>query len=148
MNAGWAMLAAIVAVTMVAAARGLQYGVWANGEPGPGLFPLLAGLLILAAVPAVVMEMRRPAAVATETGDESFATPGTLATYTAVALAWPLLLEPLGYVGASLPALLVLLLRGGIGWVLSIVIAVGAVGASYLLFDTLLEVPLPAADWM
>jgi hypothetical protein len=148
MRAGWATLAAIVAVTILAVARGLQYGIWANGEPGPGLFPLLASLLIVAAVPAVVLEMRRPAAGAPEMDDVSVPTPATLATYIAVALIWPLLLEPLGYVGASLPALLVLLLRGGIGWMLSTLIAVGAVGASYLLFDTLLEVPLPAADWM
>ena len=148
MFAGWATLAAIVTVTVIAATRGLQYGVWANSEPGPGLFPLLASLLIAVAVPAVVLEMRRQPAVEAETEDESVPRPAMLATYIAVALIWPLLLEPLGYVGASLPAMLVLLLRGGVDWKLAIIIAAGAVGASYLLFDTLLEVPLPAADWM
>jgi len=148
MRAGWAALVAIVAVTVIAIARGLQYGVWANGEPGPGLFPLLASLLIVAAAPAVALEMRRPPAAAPEKKDESVPTPGTLATYIAVALAWPLLLVPLGYAPASLLALLVLLLRGGVGWMLSIIIAAAAVGASYLLFHTLLEVPLPAAGWI
>jgi len=148
MRAGWATLVVIVAVTVIAVARGLQYGAWAKGEPGPGLFPLLASLLILAAAPAVVLEMRRPPAEARETKDESVPTPGTLATYIAVALAWPLLLEPLGYAAASLLALLVLLLRGGVGWMLSIIISGAAVGASYLLFDILLKVPLPAGDWI
>lgn len=147
MRAAWATLVAIVVVTAVAIARGLQYGVWANAEPGPGLVPLLASLLIMAAAPAVALEMRRPPAAAAETSDESVPTPGTLATYIAVSLAWPLLLEPLGYSAASLLALLVLLLRGGVGWILSIIISVAAVGASYLLFNTLLEVPLPVAVW-
>lgn len=144
---GWAVLAAIVAVTMIAAARGLQYGVWTGGGPGPGLFPLLACLLVVPAALAVFMEMRRPLAADEETGDESIATPGKLATYMVVALVWPLLIEPFGYAAASLLALLVLLLRGGVGWMLSVLIAVAAVAASFLLFDTLLEVPLPGANW-
>lgn len=148
MLAGWATLIAIVAVTALAIARGVQYGVWANGEPGPGLFPLLAGLLILVAAPAVVLELRRRPAAAPATKDESVPTPATLATYIAVALVWPLLLEPLGYSAASFLALLALLLRGGVGWLLSIIISAAAVGASYLLFDVLLEVPLPAAGWI
>lgn len=148
MRVSWFMLAAIAVVTAVAVVRGLQYGVWTNAEPGPGLFPLLAGSLIAIAAPAVVLEMRRAPAGEPGPDDESVPTPATLATFIAVALAWPLLLEPLGYVVASLLAMLVLLLRGGVGWKLSAVIAVAAVGASYLLFDTLLEVPLPGANWM
>lgn len=146
-RAGWAALAAIVALTVFASARGLYYGVWTNGNPGPGLFPLIASLLVVVAVPAVVLEMRRPVSEAPEAGDASVPTPGKLATFMVVALAWPLLLEPLGYAAASLLALLVLLLRGGVGWKLGIAIAIAAVGASAFLFDTLLEVPLPAATW-
>lgn len=144
---GWAALTAMVAVTVIAALRSLQFGIWTSGRPGPGLFPLLAGLLLVAAVPAVMIELRRPAPEDAEPGDESVPTPGKLATYMAVVMIWPLMLEPLGYTAATLLAMLVLLLRGGVGWLLSIAIAIAAVGASAFLFATLLEVPLPAAEW-
>lgn len=144
---GWAALAAMVAVTAVAVLRSLQFGIWTDGRPGPGLFPLLAGLLLVAAVPAVMIELRRPAPEDAEPGDESVLTPGKLATYMAVVMIWPLMLEPLGYTAATLLAMLVLLLRGGVGWLLSIAITIAAVGASAFLFATLLEVPLPAAEW-
>jgi putative tricarboxylic transport membrane protein len=145
-RAGWAGLAAILAVTFGAAALALRYGVWTDGEPGPGLFPLLACALIAAAAPAVAFELARP--LSGEPGtDESTPTPGRLATYLAVVLAWPLLLEPLGYAASSAVALMVLLVGGGVGWMFGIAITAGAVAGSYLLFDTLLEVPLPGPGW-
>jgi hypothetical protein len=99
------------------------------------------------AVPAVVLELHgRPASQA-ETGEEAVPTPGRLATYLAAVLAWPLLLQPLGYVAASALAVMVLLIGGGVGRRLGAIVTAGAVAGSYLLFDTLLEVPLPGPAW-
>ncbi|MBA3518508.1 MAG: tripartite tricarboxylate transporter TctB family protein [Rhizobiales bacterium] len=147
LRAGWSGLAALFAVALCAVAFALRYGIWVDAGPGPGLFPLIAALLIVIASPAVALELARPVPAQPDTGDEHVGTPGRLLTYMAVALAWPFLLEPLGYAPASAVAVLVLLVAGGVGWIASLAVTAAAVGGSYLLFDTLLEVPLPGSDW-
>jgi hypothetical protein len=138
---------ALLVLAAVAAWRSLGYGLWVDGEPGPGLFPLLACLLIgLGGVP-VMAEAVRGRAVAAADADAPPRTPLKLATYVGVLAAWPLLLQPLGYWAASSLAIFVLLRAGGVGWLGSAAVTVAAVGGSILLFDTLLEVPLPQGRW-
>lgn len=128
--------------------RAMQYGLWQDGEPGPGLFPLLACLLAIAATAAVAVELRAgaPAAPADE-DDESRPTPGRLAATMGIVIAWGLLLQPLGYALSCGIALLALMRAGGVGLPAAAAISLAAVAATELLFVRLLEVPLPRAAW-
>jgi putative tricarboxylic transport membrane protein len=145
--AHWAGIAALLAVGIVSAARSLTYGIWVDGEPGPGLFPLIASALVV--VPCLIVVL----GTALQRKDDAIpvisapTTPKRLLTYSAVIVTWPLLLQPLGYALASSIALLALLRAGGVGWVLSAAVTVSAVGGSILLFQKLLEVPLPTGGW-
>ncbi len=143
---GSAVLAGLSVLAASAAVLALRYGLWEDGEPGPGLFPLVACGLIAAAGCAVALELRGPAPAQVE--EESIPTPGRLMATMAIMSAWPLLLQPLGYGLATGLALVALLLSGGVGWMASLVISGIAVGGSHLLFVTLLEVPLPGAWWL
>jgi putative tricarboxylic transport membrane protein len=145
--ARWLGFAALLALGIASAARSLSYGIWVDGEPGPGLFPLVASALVV--IPSLISLLGL--AVGSTGGaapvNDVTATPRRFIAYSAVILIWPLLLQPLGYPLASGIALLSLLRAGGVGWILSAAVTVGAVGGSILLFQTLLEVPLPAGSW-
>jgi hypothetical protein len=145
----WATLAAILLLTTGAAMMALRYGLWLDGEPAPGLFPLLACSLAAAGAMAVAMEMRRHARVPVAAADDeqSRPTPGRLLAAMAVLIAWGLLLKPLGYAASGGLALLALLLTGGVGLGGSVVIAVAAMLGTELLFVRLLEVALPGPAW-
>ncbi len=144
-----AALAAILALVAAAGLRSVSYGLWTYGEPGAGLFPLIAcavagicGALALAGALA-----GREVAVVDDGDAAQQDGPvlwGKLVLYGAVVLAWPWLLVPLGFVLSTVIALFVVLrLAEGMGWrMLAVVLAV-AVAASWLLFDRLLGVPLP-----
>lgn len=144
-SVGWIVLAGLVVLAAAAATLALRFGLWADGEPGPGLFPLVACGLIAAAGCAVALEGAHPAE--TDKAQESTPTPGRLIATMAVMVAWPFLLQPLGYALASGFALIVLLHVGGVGWMANLAVAGAAVAGSHLLFVTLLEVPLPGAEW-
>ena len=138
--------AALLGLAAAAAWWALGYGLWVDGEPGPGLFPLIACLLIgLGGLPVMAEVVRGRADGPDE--DAPSPTPFKLAAYVGVLAAWPFLLQPLGYWAASTLALFVLLRVGGVGWLGSAAIAAAAVGGSVLLFETLLEVPLPQGRW-
>jgi putative tricarboxylic transport membrane protein len=142
----WAGPVALLALAAAAARQALGYGLWVDGEPGPGLFPLVACLLIgLGGVP-VMAETVRGRVVATDE-EAPPRTPFKLATYVGVLAAWPLLLQPLGYWTASTLAIFVLMRAGGVGWLGSTAVAAASVSGSVLLFETLLEVPLPQGRW-
>lgn len=138
--------AALLVLAAAAAWQALGYGLWVDGEPGPGLFPLIACLLIGLGGGPVAAEVLRGPAVAPE-DDVPPPTPFKFAAYIGVLAAWPFLLQPLGYWAASTLALFILLRVGGVGWLGSAAIAAAAVGGSVLLFETLLEVPLPQGRW-
>lgn len=145
---GRAVLAATLLLAAAAAFRAFRYGLWIDGEPGPGLFPLIACGLMAGATLAVALEARRGAPAAAPAGEEDGTpTPGRLIATMAIVLAWGLLLQPLGYAVASGSALLALMLVGGVGLPASAVIAVAAIAATEVLFVRLLEVPLPSPAW-
>lgn len=145
---GWLVLAAILLLAAAASFAALRYGLWLDGEPGPGLFPLLACALIVAGVLAALLEPGGhpvPAEVPPE--EEARPTPRRLLATMATVIAWGLLLQPLGYAVSSGLALLILLLAGGVGRGASAAIAAGAVLGTELLFVRLLDVPLPGPAW-
>jgi len=149
--AGWAVLAATLLLATTAAIRSAQYGLWSDGEPGPGLFPLMACVLTAVAAVAVLAELRRPRSkltpAADETDDEGRPTPLRLAATMVIVVAWGLLFEPIGYAAASGVALFALTLVGGVGLPGAVAVAAGAVAATELLFVRMLEVPLPSPSW-
>ncbi|MGK7864890.1 tripartite tricarboxylate transporter TctB family protein [Falsiroseomonas sp. E2-1-a4] len=149
--AGWAVLTVTVVVTAAAAIRSGQYGLWSDGEPGPGLFPLMACCLIGVAAVAVVAELRQPAPISApalrDADEEGRPTPLRLAATMVIVVAWGLLFQPIGYAAASGLALFALTLVGGVGVPGSLAVAAGAVAATELLFVRMLEVPLPGPSW-
>jgi cell division protein FtsW (lipid II flippase) len=137
----------LLAIGVFAAAYSLRnYGLWVDGEPGPGLFPFIAGVLVFVPGLIILFTETRAREVEVDLAESQLAV-GRLMVFAAVITAWPYLLEPLGYALASGLALLTLLRAGGVSWGLTVVIAVAAVGGSFLLFQRILEVPLPTGSW-
>jgi putative tricarboxylic transport membrane protein len=146
----WARLAdlaglgVILAIILAAGARAWGYGLWLYGEPGPGLFPLVACAVTgaFALVAMVALAVAPPVREADP--DEGAPTPRRLAIYLATILTWPWLLSPLGFLVSSALAFVVLLRWAeGVRWRTTILLLAGALLASWLLFDRLLGVPLP-----
>jgi putative tricarboxylic transport membrane protein len=124
---------------VVAGAVGLRVGT--PTSPEPGFFPLLGGLGV--AVMAGVLLVQ--AALGRSTGGEAFGElrrpailVGALAIYVAI-------LEPVGYVIATLAIAGVMLRVLGVhSWRVLVTGSVGLAGATWLLFARLLGIDLPA----
>jgi putative tricarboxylic transport membrane protein len=118
-----------------------RYRVGSLAAPGPGLFPLLAGLtMTLGAAAAVIAEARAPSLVPLRPG-ESFRRVPALVT---ALVAFAILLKPLGFLVASTALAAAVLAICGRRRVWSLVaISVALSAGTYLTFR-LLGVPLPA----
>ena len=137
-----------ILIAGAAASRALGYGMWNYFEPGPGLFPLLACALAVVAALLSIGESWFGKVPAPIEGDaEEDAGPigwRRLLVYVAVVLGWPWLLAPLGFLLSTALSLLVLLRIGErMAWPGVALVLVGALGASWLVFERLLGVPLP-----
>ena len=132
--------AGFVVAALAAAWQGREWGFSEFGSPGPGLFPALAAALMGA---AALLALRRRAP---PTGETDWL---RLLAYVAGAFVFPLLLEPLGMTAAVV--LLFLLLLAGLErmrWRVVLPVTAGAAAGSFLLFDRLLQVPLPRGWWL
>jgi putative tricarboxylic transport membrane protein len=110
-------------------------------SPGPGFFPLVLGIaLALLAAALVGQAWRAGAAPASVEPTSDYK---TIAGVLVLILIASLLLEPVGYVPTMIVLTAALLKLAGRGWKATLVIAVVAAVASYLLFDRGLGVPLP-----
>jgi putative tricarboxylic transport membrane protein len=127
--------AGFVAAALAAAWQGWAWGFTDFGTPGPGLFPALAaGLMGASALLALRHRAPKP-------GETDWL---RLFAYVVGAFVFPLLLEPLGMTAAVV--LLFLLLLAGLErmrWRVVLPVTAGAAAGSFLLFDRLLQVPLP-----
>ncbi len=135
-----------LAIAVYAAVAALPWGLRdpLTGEPGSGLYPLLSALGLGAL--AVVLALR-PGRDAPDGGEEGHAgpfQPFKLAGYISALLAYAVLLEPLGYLIVT-AGVLVFIMRVLEGIATSRVVALtaGALVGSWLLFERLLQVPLP-----
>jgi putative tricarboxylic transport membrane protein len=130
-----------VILGVVYSAGAMRYSVGSLVAPGPGLFPLLAGLtMTLGSVIALFAEYRAPSVASPRPGESFRRVPMLVAALVAYALA----LKLVGFVAAStaLTALaLVILGRRGAWPVAGIAVALSA--GCYLTFR-LLGVPLPS----
>ncbi|HET7875833.1 MAG TPA: tripartite tricarboxylate transporter TctB family protein [Methylomirabilota bacterium] len=115
-------------------------------QPGPGLFPMLVGVLLLASSVAFGLQELRPSAgllarPSPETGRR-------VAGIVAALAAFCFLLPWLGYGVTALGLLLTLLRLFGLKrWGAVAAAALVATLASYYLFAVILGVPLPAGRW-
>jgi len=120
----------------VGLASGYEYGLWDLGAPGPGFFPIVAGGALLLLALATLAEREGPA--------EDGVFIRRLLGYVAGLVGFALAMEPLG----ALPAVAVLFvwLLGaveGLSWRAVASTTVVATAGAWLLFDRLLNVPLP-----
>jgi putative tricarboxylic transport membrane protein len=132
--------AGFVLLALAAGWQGYDWGFTDFGTPGPGLFPALAAALMGGAA-LVALRHRAPAP---EAADWT-----RLLAYLAGIVGFALLLEPLG-MAASVTLLFLLLLAGleRLPWRVVLPVTAGAAGGSFLLFDRLLQVPLPRGWWL
>jgi len=132
-----------LAVAGYGAWAGLGWGLWDGftGEPGSGLFPGLAALALGALALALFL---RPSLAAEEAAEEGPHDRRRVAGYVAALLAYAVLLEPLGYLIVTALVLLVVMLRlEGVQPRLALSVTLAALLLSWLLFERLLQVPLP-----
>jgi putative tricarboxylic transport membrane protein len=139
-GAGMAALGAAVVALAGRLAPGTD-----TGGPGAGFLPALLGVVLVGLGAAVALRRAPPAAPgATGAGAAARGGMGRAAWTVAAAAAYVALLEPLGFVLATVPFLLLLLvLHGERRWPVALAVALAATGATYALFGFWLRVPLP-----
>ncbi|HEX2172532.1 MAG TPA: tripartite tricarboxylate transporter TctB family protein, partial [Dehalococcoidia bacterium] len=122
----------------VAGAIRLQIGT--PSEPQPGFFPFLGGLgLTILSVLLIVQDMR-----GRSSGGEPFVEVRRPLLAAIGLVAFVAVLDPLGYVLATAALSAVLLMVLGVKWRWSSALTIVLLAAgSYLLFDRVLDVPLP-----
>lgn len=132
---------ALLALGLGAAAGALRMRVWADGEPGEGLFPLLAALLLaVCSALSLVIDGGMPTAVARGRRERTL----KAAAYAAALIAYGVLFVAAGHIVATLVVFVTLLrVVERLGWTRSAAIAGATALATYVLFERLLRVPLP-----
>jgi hypothetical protein len=116
--------------------------------PGPGYYPKLVGIFLIAASLGCLIQallVRRPARAA-EVKAEPAPRPvaGTSAVLVGLLLGYGLLLKPLGFpIAICLFLLAAIRVFGYRRWAVSVLIALGLTIISYLVFVAWLKVPLP-----
>jgi putative tricarboxylic transport membrane protein len=157
--------AALIALGIGVAVESVSLGFWTRLGPGPGLLPLLLGVTLvgLAAIWAVQSLLAARAATArddsarVDSAQDDGAEPLDL-RYIAVVIgsliALAALLDLIGFqIAMALFLLLHLRWIGRRGWLLSIGLALAGSVGTFVLFDRVLQVPLPLSalpllsDW-
>lgn len=134
-----------------------------DGEPGPRALPFLLGIIL--AMLGVAIAVSRPAGPPAEETDLSSAGPAprtqadpptsrpstrtALATF-ALLLAYAFLLDKIGFISAT-AALMLAAMAGVLGmrrWAFMAVFAVAFAAGTWLVFNTLLGIPLPRDPWL
>lgn len=144
-----AALATIATGAGIGAWTATGYGLWSYGEPGPGLFPLIACAATIVFCALAAAALTSGVTLAGVPLEEAPAAEGPvlwkrLTLYIATILVWPWLLAPLGFFASTAIALVVIArFAEGMRWAASLVLMVLATGACWLAFDRLLGVPLP-----
>lgn len=119
-----------------------------------GAFPMFTATVMLISGLFSLRHTLRTQPVAREPGESAtlrFArqlTPPVLAGFTVAIVAYMVALEPLGFLLASFLFLLVSMrLLGSRRWLLNLAVAALSLAATYLVFQTLFSVVLPAGSW-
>ncbi len=141
---GQRILYALILVAGVAAvAIAFRIGIGTTAQPGPGLFPGVAGVIIIAAAALQVRGLWNSAATATEFRLDRHALQ-TIAALLAVMALWILAIPYAGYVVVTFVAVLASArLFGLTGWRQPLMLAVFTALTVYAFFDWLLFLDLP-----
>ena len=137
----WSAVAlAVLAIAYLVAAR--PYPLDTLAAPGPGVFPLAAGLALL--VLAAWMFVAAGRESASDLAEEGATSPRVPLVMTAVLVLFAAALPVLGFVLASFALVVVTArLMGLPGWWRPLALGAGVVVATRLVFVTWLGVPLP-----
>lgn len=132
----------LIGVGLLGLVSGIRYGVWHGGEPGAGLLPAISGALLFA-LAAIVALTEVAASTTTTSTDQPQAK--RLICYLVAIFGFALLMRPLG----TMPTIILFflwILRGveRLPWRLTLAVTAGASVGTWLLFDRLLQVPLPS----
>ena len=133
----------ILAFGIVALVGSVQLGFGSLSQPGAGLFPFFAGLMIVIAAPIAIVNsvVRRGSESELILKKDGLRTLGGMIV---VFAAWILAMPTLGYVVVTFAAVLVLArLLGLEGWLKPLALSVATALATYVLFDRLLYLDLP-----
>ncbi|MDR7409631.1 MAG: tripartite tricarboxylate transporter TctB family protein [Armatimonadota bacterium] len=131
----------LAAAGVYAAAAGSAFPRLAGGYPGPGLFPQILGLLLVACGIAVVWGARGPTAEA----GRGYERRGLLHAAEAVVavVVYIAVVNRLGFVPTVGILLTLLMARLGVSLARAVPVAFGLAVGLYLLFGRILRVPLP-----
>lgn len=126
-------------VGIAALSQAIRLGVWADGRPGPGLWPLLASVVLIAAAVVVVVQSDRRDVEGLLAGELRRVGLGV-----ALLALFAVMFILVGVVSAAfVVALLWLRLLARESWRTSVLVAAAAAATLYLVFVWLLAVPLP-----
>lgn len=142
-----ATAAAGVLLALLYVAEGLRHPRGTLAEPGPGLYPLLVGTLLLLGSLGTGLEVlvRRPHG---EVGWPEAAARWRMLALLAASLGYVVLLPYLGHpLAGTLVTLVVLEVMGLRRWPLKVGLALAVGLGSHYLFTVVLGVPLPAGIW-
>jgi putative tricarboxylic transport membrane protein len=133
-----------VVLAVIYLAEALRYSRGSLADPGPGLYPLLVGALILLGAAGSALEVvRRPTTQEVEWPEPRAG--GRLLAILAAVVGYVVALVPLGHAVAGTAAALAILHAMGMrAWWRKGLLALLAGVGSFVLFDVLLDVPLPA----
>ena len=137
----WSALGlAVLALAYLAAGR--RYPLDTLATPGPGVFPLAAGVALLVVAAWMVVAAGR-AAAGESAGEGAMFTRAPVAMAAALVL-FAAVLPALGFALASFALVVVSArLMGLLGWWRPLALGAGLAAATHLLFATWLGVPLP-----
>lgn len=127
--------------------EGLRYSRGTLAEPGPGLYPLLVGVLMLVSSLGAALEITAGGSMGQVDWPQGVERRRVLAI-AAASLTYVLLVPYLGHpMTGALLTLVVLQVMGTRSWPLKLVVALGLGLGSYYLFGVLLDVSLPLGAW-
>jgi hypothetical protein len=140
----WVAQAVLIVISAYIFLESRSLGIWTDGGPGPGFFPLVLSIALAALSVVWFIQTRRDASEA-KPGENHLGRQAAITTASLILLAS--LLNVLGFQLALLLFLLFhLRVMGRVRWVTSLAVAVlGSVGAFHL-FNDLLMVSLPVAS--
>lgn len=131
---------ALAAMAVAGMAGGLRLGLWVDEAPGAGLFPLLTGAFLFAFVALRAVRRREAQVAAAETGASALRPAVYVVALAALALPMPRLGFPLA---AMIALMIVLVVAERQAPLRALILASCMVGATLILFDYGLGVPLP-----
>ena len=125
----------------------LDYPRGTMAQPGPGLYPIFVGtLLVIASIGSIVTDLLKPAQGELEIPKGKDL--GRVLTVLGGAVAYVLLLPYAGHLLSSMLTIFVVLHAMGLSsWPMKIGFTIVIALGSYYLFDMLLMVPLPRGFW-